>query len=412
MEPTVTPSKLGLADRPLRVTQFTGVNSSGFKDFVLKSELNRAIKNNGFEHPSEVQQDCIPAAIEGRDIICQARAGTGKTAVFIIAILNQMVEEDAKPGMALIMANTRELANQIKNEFDRFTEFMPWVRKECFLGGQNIKDQQKILKNEQKAPHIVIGTPGRILQLVNEKSLKLDNNKIFVLDECDKLIHETDMRDQVQKIFVKGNPQRQVMMFSATFPADCKVNCRKFMKDPFELYVDSDSGLVLHGLKQYFVKLENNAKISKLIQLLDDLEFNQVVVFTEKKAYAHKLNEVIQNEKFPSIVCHSDMSTDQRIAVYNKFKEGKHRILVSTDLMGRGIDIEKVNVVFNFDMPKDEHQYMHRVGRAGRFGTKGLAISFISTPDDTELLDKIQSKFEVKVEELPSVIEKSHYMNN
>lgn len=142
---------------------YTGVHSSGFKDFLLKGELNRAIKQSGFEHPSEVQQQCIPQAIEGKDIICQARAGMGKTAVFIIAILNQIEEETAKPGYAIILGNTRELANQIKNEFDRFTEFMPWVRKEVFLGGQPINEHIKVLKNAEKAPHIIIGTPGRIL---------------------------------------------------------------------------------------------------------------------------------------------------------------------------------------------------------------------------------------------------------
>lgn len=138
-----------------------------------------------------MQQQCIPQAIEGKDIICQARAGMGKTAVFIIAILNQIEEETAKPGYALILANTRELANQIKNEFDRFTEFMPWVKKEVFLGGQAVQNHIKILKNPEKAPHIIIGTPGRILQLCQQKYINGENTKIFVLDECDKLIDET-----------------------------------------------------------------------------------------------------------------------------------------------------------------------------------------------------------------------------
>lgn len=197
------------------------------------------------------------------------------------------------------------------------------------------------------------------------------------------------MREQVQKIFMAQTSEKQVMMFSATFPDKTKAICKKFMKDPFELFIDSDSKLVLHGLKQYFVKLDDNQKTRKLIQLLDDLDFNQVIIFTKHVKYAEKLNEIIQAEKFPSIVCTSAMPTEKRLRVYNQFKEGKYRVMVSTDVLGRGIDIEKINVVFNYDMPNEVNQYMHRVGRAGRFGTKGLAISFISTDEDQQILTDI-----------------------
>ena len=405
-------AKAGNTLNKKKILQMTGVHSSAFKDFLLKPEINRAIKQSGFEHPSEVQQQCIPKAIEGQDIICQARAGMGKTAVFIISILNQIEEESAKPGYAIILGNTKELANQIKNEFDRFTEFMPWVRKAVFLGGVPIHEHIKLLKNKEKSPHIIIGTPGRLRQLMLEKHIKGENVKIFVLDECDKLIDETEMRAQVQKIFTQTGSEKQVMMFSATFPDKTKQICKKFMKDPFELFIDSDSKLVLHGLKQYYINLEENQKIRKLIQLLDDLDFNQVIIFTKHIKFATALNKVIKQQKFPSIVCTGDMKTDQRLKVYQEFKDGKYRVMVSTDVLGRGIDIEKINVVFNFDMPNEVNQYMHRVGRAGRFGTKGIAISFVTTDEDKQILNDIQSQFEVKIEELPTHIEKAIYMNN
>lgn len=220
------------------------------------------------------------------------------------------------------------------------------------------------------------------------------------------------MRAQVQKIFMSSTSEKQVMMFSATFPEKTKAVCKKFMRDPFELFIDSDSKLVLHGLKQYFVKLEENQKTRKLIELLDDLDFNQVIIFTKYVKYAEKLNEIIAQQKFPSVVCTSHMKTEKRLKVYNEFKEGKYRVMVSTDVLGRGIDIEKINVVFNYDMPSESNQYMHRVGRAGRFGTKGLAISFISNEEDQTILNDIQSQFEVKIEELPTQIDKSTYMNN
>ena len=194
------------------------------------------------------------------------------------------------------------------------------------------------------------------------------------------------------------------MMFSATLSPKTKEVCKMYMKDPFELYIDSESKLTLHGLKQYYVKLEEKQKIMKLIELLDDLEFNQVIIFTKSQAYASKLNEIIQKEKFPSVACFRNMP--DRLKIYNEFKEGKYRIMISTDLLGRGIDIEKINIVINYDMPPESDQYLHRVGRAGRFGTKGLAISFISSDKDTEVLNDVQARFEVKVEESAATIGK------
>lgn len=169
------------------------------------------------------------------------------------------------------------------------------------------------------------------------------------------------------------------MMFSATISDKCKDTCRQFMKDPFELYVDSGSGLTLHGLKQFYVKLEDDKKVRKLIELLDSLDFNQVIVFAKTQEYAKKLNEIVRKEGFPSVACYRNMPQEERLKVYQEFKESKYRIMVCTDLFGRGIDIEKINVVINFDMPNEADQYLHRVGRAGRFGTKGLTISFIAS---------------------------------
>ena len=197
------------------------------------------------------------------------------------------------------------------------------------------------------------------------------------------------MRAQVQKIFMQCGSNKQVMMFSATLSQKTKDICRMYMKDPKELFVDDDSKLTLHGLKQYYVKLEEAQKIRKLIQLLDELDFNQVIIFTKSQEYAKKLNEIINKEGFPSKTCFRSMEQTERIKVYNQFKEGKFRIMISTDLFGRGIDIEKINVVINFDMPNEADQYLHRVGRAGRFGTKGLAISFISSQEDTDILNEV-----------------------
>ncbi|CDW75053.1 atp-dependent rna helicase uap56 [Stylonychia lemnae] len=393
-----------------KVTAYSGVHSAGFKDLLLKPQLQRAIIECGFEHPSEVQQECIPQAMIGVDVLCQAKSGMGKTAVFVLTILHQL-PEDPKPISALILCHTRELAYQIKQEFTRFTQFLPEIRTEVIFGGQPIKDQVNMLKG-LKPPHIVVGTPGRIKHLVKEKALDLSGLKIFVLDECDRMLEETDMRSDVQQIFMATPHQKQVMMFSATFPNECKNIARKFMKNPFEIFIDNQNKMILHGLKQYYIKLEDNQKIKKLTDLLDSLMFNQVIIFVQSIKHATKLDEILRRDNFPSICIHGDLPQEERIKRYQDFKKFNHRIIVATDIFGRGIDIERINVVFNFDMPDSSDQYLHRVCRAGRFGTKGLSISFISSPTEQETLDAIQKRFEVKIEELPTTIDVSTYMNN
>lgn len=271
-------------------------------------------------------------------------------------------------------------------------------------GGEPIQQHITLLKG-LKPPHIVVGTPGRIKALVAQKHLDLSNVKIFVLDECDRMLEETDMRGDVQTIFKATPHQKQVMMYSATLKPEVKLICKKFMKNPFEIFIDNQNKLTLHGLKQHYIKLEENEKTRKLIDLLDSLMFNQVIIFVSKVKRAIVLDELLRRDKFPCIAVHRDVAQEERIKRYNDFKNFKYRIMIATDIFGRGIDIEKINVVFNYDMPEDSDSYLHRVGRAGRFGTKGLSISFISSAKDHEVLDSIQKRFEVKIEELPTTID-------
>lgn len=217
------------------------------------------------------------------------------------------------------------------------------------------------------------------------------------------------MRGDVQAIFKATPPQKQVMMFSATMTDEVKTICRKFMRDQFEIFIDNQSKLTLHGLKQYFIKLDEKEKIKKLTDLLDSLQFNQVIIFVESVERAQMLDHVLKKEGFPSIAIHRGLQQEERIKRYTDFKAFKHRIMVATDIFGRGIDIEKINVVFNYDMPRDSDSYLHRVGRAGRFGTKGLAITFVSGQEDHATLDAVQKRFEVKIEELPTTIDVASY---
>lgn len=391
-------------------TTYTGVHSTSFKDMLLKPDIQKAIIDCGFEHPSEVQQRCIPEAILGVDVLCQAVSGMGKTAVFVLTIL-QNLPENPKPCCALVLCHTRELAYQIKNEFARFTKHMNDIRSEVIYGGEPLNNHIKMLKG-LKTPHIIVGTPGRIQALVRGKYLDLSNLSMFVIDECDRVLDSVTMRGDVQKIFKETPHNKQVMMYTATLSNEIKNVCRKFMRNPTEVLIENDSKLTLHGLKQYYVQLEEKEKISKLMDLIDAFVFNQVIIFVKSVQYAVKLAEILNKNAIPSKAIHRDIPQEDRIKIYDGFKQLKHRILVATEIFGRGIDIEKINIVFNFDMPADSDAYLHRVGRAGRFGTKGLAITFVSTPEDHKVLEDIQKRFEVKISELPTTIEASTYMNN
>jgi ATP-dependent RNA helicase UAP56/SUB2 len=385
---------------------YSGIHASGFRDFLLKPELLRAVVDCGFEHPSEVQHECIPQAILGMDVVCQAKSGMGKTAVFVLSCLHQLEVKESTVS-ALVLCHTRELAYQINNEFTRFSRYLPDVKVSVFYGGTPVSEHKRILKNEP--PHIIVGTPGRILQLVREKELPTKNIKHFILDECDKMLEQLDMRKDVQDIFKATPHEKQVMMFSATLNTEMRTVCKKFMQDPMEIYVD-DSKLTLHGLQQHYVKLAENEKNRKLNELLDALEFNQVVIFVKSVQRAIQLDKLLQECNFPSVAIHASMKQEDRIKLYQSFKDFKHRILVSTDIWGRGIDIERVNIVVNYDMPDVSDTYLHRVGRAGRFGTKGLAITFASTEEDAKILEDVQSRFEVSITPLPESIDVTSYM--
>jgi len=388
---------------------YVAIHSSGFREFLLKPELLRAIADCGFEHPSEVQNECIPQAILGTDIICQAKSGMGKTAVFVLAVLQQLVPVDGQVS-TLVLCHTRELAYQICHEFDRFKKYLPSVKTAVFYGGVPVQQNKDTLKND--TPHIVIGTPGRVLQLADEKTLDLSHVKHFVLDECDRLLESLDMRRDVQKILRLTPHDKQVGMFSATLSDTIRPICKKFMHNPLEIYINDVAKLTLHGLQQYYVKLQEKEKNRKLVDLLDALEFNQVVIFVKSVSRAAELNKLLVDCNFPSICIHGAMKQEERIEKYKKFKDFKSRIMVATELFGRGIDIERVNVVINYDMSEASDSYLHRVGRAGRFGTKGLAISFISSPEDATVLNDVQSRFVVSVPELPDEIDASTYMQS
>lgn len=373
----------------------------------MKPELLRAIQDCGFEHPSEVQHECIPQAILGMDVLCQAKSGMGKTAVFTLAVLQQIEPVDGEVS-CIILGHTRELAFQIAHEFDRFSKYLPNIRSSVIYGGVPVRQHKELLS--ENTPHIVVGTPGRVKDLISQGILKADKIKFFVVDECDKVLEALDMRRDVQAIFKETPHEKQVMMFTATLAKEMRVVSKKFMQSPMEVFVNDEKKLTLHGLLQYFCKLTEAEKNRKLTTILDELEFNQVVIFVKSVSRAIELDRLLYECNFPSVSIHSGLKQDERIARYKAFKDFQKRILVATDIFGRGIDIERVNIVVNYDMSTDADSYLHRVGRAGRFGTKGLAVSFISSDGDNEILQSVQSRFEVAIAEMPKTVDHASYM--
>jgi ATP-dependent RNA helicase UAP56/SUB2 len=277
---------------------YAGIHAAGFRDFLLRSELLLAVTDCGFEHPSEVQQECIPQAVLGMDVICQAKSGMGKTAVFVLSVLQQIVPEDGVVD-SLVLCHTRELAYQICQEFHRLAKYLPAVKVSVFYGGIPIRQHIQIL--EEDSPHVVVGTPGRILQLIRDKKLKTDKIKRFVLDECDSLLENLDMRRDVQQIFRATPHEKQVMMFSATLSKEVRPVCKKFTTEPVEIFPDDESKLTLHGLQQFYVKLSEAQKNRKLNDLLKKLEYNQVVIFVNGVARCKQLNTLLEECNLPTM---------------------------------------------------------------------------------------------------------------
>jgi len=395
--------------QPKAAGSYAGRHIASFRDLMLLPQLLRSVADFSFEHPSAVQQECIPQAVSGQDIICQAISGMGKTAVFVLACLQQIIPEDGVVS-DLVLCHTRELAYQICQEFIRLGRYMSNVKVSVFLGGIPMKQHIDILQNE--CPHIAVGTPGRILALIKGKHLKTDKIKRFVMDECDHMLENNDMRKDLQTIFVSTPHEKQVMMFSATLSKAIRPICRHFTTEAQEVLIDDESKLTLHGLQQYYIKLTEGQKNRKLHDLLKKLEFNQVVIFVNSTKRCKQLYDLLVEFNFPCMYISGSMEggQEERLVKYNQFKQYKSRILVSTDIFARGVDFEHVNVVINYDMAPKGDTYLHRVGRSGRFGTKGLAISFVASDGDVQILEDVQSRFEVSVPALPDTIDAHSYM--
>ncbi|MBS3790196.1 MAG: DEAD/DEAH box helicase [Candidatus Thermoplasmatota archaeon] len=360
-----------------------------FDDMSLNEKTLSALKEIGFESPTEVQKSSIKPAIEGNDIIVQARTGSGKTHSFLIPIFEKIKGDRGVE--AIILTPTRELAQQVEREASKIGKHHG-VDTLAIYGGASIKYQIDHLPKTS----LVAGTPGRVMDLMRRGELKLDNIDFFVLDEADRMLDMGFLED-IEWIISRTSQEKQIMLYSATMPDEIVRLANEYMEDPTELKLSEDE-ISAKGVAQYYVSVGRKNKLSVLSSLLDN-EPGKYLIFCNTRKYTQILSDRLNRHGYKSHPMHGDMSQSARTNTMNKFKSGKIDILVSTDVASRGIDVENITHVVNYDIPKYEKDYVHRIGRTGRLGKEGKAVTLV-TRDEMEFLDRIEEFIEDELEHL------------
>ncbi|KAK2719631.1 hypothetical protein QYM36_005195 [Artemia franciscana] len=366
-----------------------------FDKMGLKTELLRGIYSYGFERPSAIQQRAILPCVEGNDVIAQAQSGTGKTATFSISIL-QKIDTSLKECQALVLAPTRELAQQIQKVVLSLGDYMGAQCHAC-IGGTNVREDLKKLSSP--GVHIVVGTPGRVFDMISRRALNTKYIKLFVLDEADEMLSR-GFKDQIYDVFRHLSEDIQVILLSATMPDDVLEVTKRFMRNPIRILVKKEE-LTLEGIKQFYVQVEKEEwKFETLCDLYDTLSITQAVIFCNTRRKVDYLTERLHERDFTVSSMHGDMDQKERETIMREFRSGSSRILITTDLLARGIDVQQVSLVINYDLPNHRENYIHRIGRSGRFGRKGVAINFV-TEQDARTLEDIEKHYNTQIEVMP-----------
>eukprot|EP00004_Rigifila_ramosa_P024759 TRINITY_DN725_c0_g1_i1.p1 TRINITY_DN725_c0_g1~~TRINITY_DN725_c0_g1_i1.p1 ORF type:complete len:412 (-),score=112.50 TRINITY_DN725_c0_g1_i1:58-1248(-) len=365
-----------------------------FASMGLKDELLRGIYNFGFETPSAIQKRATKPIIAGRDVIAQAQSGTGKTGMFSVAIL-QSIDTQVRETQALVLSPTRELAAQIQKVVLALGDFMN-VQCHCCIGGKSIGEDIRKLDYGQ---HVVSGTPGRVFDMIKRRNLRVRNIKMLVLDEADEMLNQ-GFKEQIYDIYRYLPAATQIVLVSATMPQEVLEMSEKFMKNPIRILVKRDE-LTLEGIKQYFVAVEQESwKFDTLCDLFDRLTVPQAVIFCNTRKKVEWLTEKMREANFTVSMMHGDMPQQERDTIMTEFRAFESRVLITTDVWARGIDVEKVTLVVNYDLPTNRENYIHRIGRTGRFRRKGVAINFVSN-EDIRVLRDIEQYYATQIDEMP-----------
>lgn len=371
---------------------------SSFEEMGLKEDLLRGIFAYGFEAPSAIQSRAIMQIISGRDTIAQAQSGTGKTATFTIGML-EALDTKNRELQAIVLSPTRELAVQIQSVIKSLGSYMNIQCHAC-IGGTNVGND---IKQLSKGQNIVSGTPGRVLDMIKRRNLNTRHVKMLILDEADELMNK-GFQQQIYDIYRQLPSGTQVVVVSATLPRDVLEVTNKFTTDPVKILVKRDE-LTLEGIKQYFIAVEKEEwKFDTLCDLYDSLTIMQSVIFCNTKKKVDWLTDKMKGANFTVVAMHGDMKQDERDSIMNDFRLGNSRVLISTDVWARGIDVQQVSLVVNYDLPLDRENYIHRIGRSGRFGRRGVAINFV-TDEDIQALHDIEQYYSTQIDEMPANID-------
>jgi len=369
-----------------------------FPEFqVERTDILRGIYSLGFENPSPIQQKAIKPLMEGRDIIAQAQSGTGKTGCFTIGTIYR-IDPSKNVVQAMILSPTRELSRQILNVIEGLTSNMKGITCQLLVGGTSTEDDKDKLQMDK--PQIIIGCPGRVHDMMRRKYLDTKHVKMMILDEADEML-SSGFKEQVYNIFQFLPTDVQIGLFSATMPSELYSLTEKFMREPVKILVKSEM-LTLEGISQYYIALnDDNEKYATLKDLYGQISMSQCIIYCNSVKKVSDLHEAMVTDGYPVCCIHSGMEKQARNESYDEFKSGKHRVLISSDVTARGIDVQQVSTVINFDVPKCIHTYLHRIGRGGRWGRKGVGINFV-TKRDFRKVKEIETHYQTQIKELPA----------
>ncbi|WP_026970023.1 DEAD/DEAH box helicase [Algoriphagus terrigena] len=376
-------------------------NTVKFSDLGISGEIVRAVEEMGYTTPSPIQLQAIPFVLEGRDVIGQAQTGTGKTAAFAIPIID-LVDADFNKPQAIILCPTRELAVQVEGEIQKLAKFHRGINSVAIYGGESIDKQIRVLR---KGVQIVVGTPGRVQDHINRGTLKLDSIGIIVLDEADEML-DMGFRDDIEAILGQMPEERQTVFFSATMAKPIMDLTRKYQKDP-EIIKVAKNELTVSKIEQIYYEVKPSLKMELMTRLMNINNYALSVVFCNTKRMTDEVTESLGARGILAEALHGDLSQAQRDKVMGKFRKGLCSVLVATDVAARGIDVDNVEAVFNFDLPLDEEYYVHRIGRTGRAGKSGTAITFITGRRETMKLRDLERYTKATIAKMtpPSVTE-------
>jgi superfamily II DNA/RNA helicase len=369
---------------------------NSWDDLDLHPDLLRGIYSMGFENISPIQKKAVIHMLNYKDVIAQAQSGTGKTAAFSVATL-QLVDIKKSATQVLILSPTRELTTQTSDVIKKLSCFMTGLRIQTLFGGSLQEETNSFLN--KNVPHIICGCPGRVYEMISKDKISAKSIKLVVLDEADELL-SFSFKEQVYNIFQYFNNDIQIALFSATLPNHLSTITDKIMRNPIKINVKSEM-LSLEGITQYYVAVDDDRqKYLTLKHIFSFISLTQCIIYCNSVKRVTDLYEAMSEDDFPVCCIHSNMDKTLRDKSFNDFKSGKLRVLISSNVTSRGIDIQQVSVVINFDLPKCIHNYLHRIGRSGRWGRKGVGINFITRKDIVKIKE-IESHYACEIKQLP-----------